>query len=106
MADAASKDKEMKDGVHESPSPQGVEQCAGDIASALSNNPNERCWRQRVKQRLQGDKHTESHADVGQRLGIAMSLEPPEAADSPSDGTQPDKDEQPPAPQTVVTKTD
>ena len=98
MADAARKDEEMEHGMHEFALVERIEDGAGDVTYAFSNNPNDGSRRHTVYQRLESYEHTEPHQAKTNGLQMAMVFQFAERNDGPHDGTSPLKDEKRPSP--------
>ena len=98
MADGAREDKEMEHRVHVFLLMEGVEHRTRDVADALGDEPDDGRCRDRVHQRLEGHKDTQSHAHETEGLHVRVLLQPDEADDGARDGTGPDERKETPAP--------
>ena len=88
----------MEDRVHELAVVERIEDGSRDVADTLGHNPDDCRRRDAVNQRLEGDEHAEAHADEAEGLDVRVLLQADEADDGARYGTEPDKDEEPPAP--------
>ena len=97
VADAACKDKEVKDGMHVTTLVETVENGTGDIEDTLGDNPYDGSGADRCQERLERHEDGKPHAHETEGLHIAVLLETAETDDGAGNGRQPHKAEESPA---------
>jgi hypothetical protein len=88
----------MEDGMHVPLLVQAIEDGSCDVADSLSNDPDDSSCRDGVDKWFEGYKDTETHTHKTEGLYVRMLLELDETNYGSGNGTQPDKQEEPPAP--------
>ena len=74
MTYRAYKNKEVENGMHILFLVKGIEHCTRDIADTLSNNPDDGCCADRIKQRLKGHQYRQAHTNETKRLDVGVLL--------------------------------
>ena len=81
---------------------EGVEKGSRDIANTFGNNPADGCCGDGIDQRFEGHKYGKSHANEAECLDVGVLFQADEADNGSRYGTEPNKDEQAPAPVTLL----
>ena len=103
MADAASKDEDVPDGVAVGDALGGIKDDASGIGQSAREQPDQRGGRNMGDHRLGGDDHQPAHGDIHGGGQNSETFHKPEFEQNAGEGEPPDDTEERPAPRSTQT---